>query len=472
MSLVPPVSKDGFSYVGDALYVEASGHNRHRRATIPELKAHFEGSSEAKDPPAHWYEAQLIHYGLPPSKVKGTAKMRLFEASIKGTLVVPTQIQKVEGDLKKEWKKREREAKKALKETSGAAKGTKRKASEVVVTAGTNINLNLSLSVDSQGVVQIQTAQPPAKKAKTSKATAKEPATSKTTPKTTKAATKEPAASKTAPKTGKAVAKGPDSSKAKPKTEGPDSTKTTLKRLTAKATASKVTAAGLAKPAAAKPPRTKQTARRGGGAARGRVQPSSGSAAAYDDPPPPYSEVDDGDYPGRGDYDEDGDSGDAASPPTTSPQRRLGLLNGRYKIMCPDLENDFPNFGSDFGLILTLDGDDLWGSFDLGCLTGILQVPRPWNEDVGNDLGTVWRGHVRNEYLYRDYYNQDTRLRCGPGNHLCFLGDGEISGCFRYGRPGSSSPFYHFTGFRVPGQGTRSEISPVSMREQWEDLAP
>lgn len=76
MSLAPPAVRDGWSYSGE-FHVEASGHNHHRRATIPELKAVFDGSAGPKDRPAHWYEAQLIHYGLPPSKVKGTAKMRV-----------------------------------------------------------------------------------------------------------------------------------------------------------------------------------------------------------------------------------------------------------------------------------------------------------------------------------------------------------------------------------------------------------
>lgn len=169
MSLAPPAVKDRFSYAGDSIYIEASGHNRHRRATIPELKAHFKGTGDTKDPPAHWYEAQLLHYGLPPSKIKGTAKMRLFEAVNNGKMAVPAHIQKLEKDLMKEWTKNEREAKKALKQpaVSGpTAKGTKRKAETTVATA-TNINLNLSFSVNSGGSVQIQAAEQPNKKTKT-----------------------------------------------------------------------------------------------------------------------------------------------------------------------------------------------------------------------------------------------------------------------------------------------------------------
>lgn len=75
MALVPPVDKDGFSYTGDSLFREASNLNRHRRATVSELKAHFAGK-DTDNRPAHWYEAQLLHYGLVASKNKGTAHKR------------------------------------------------------------------------------------------------------------------------------------------------------------------------------------------------------------------------------------------------------------------------------------------------------------------------------------------------------------------------------------------------------------
>ncbi|MBE3044667.1 hypothetical protein IMZ48_19320, partial [Candidatus Bathyarchaeota archaeon] len=99
---LPPATSGIFSFAGDSLFVESSGKNLHRRSTIPELKAHFDASA---DRPAHWYEAQLIHYGLPSSRVKGTAKMRLYDA-VKGKgLVVPGHMKTMETDLKKLWKK-------------------------------------------------------------------------------------------------------------------------------------------------------------------------------------------------------------------------------------------------------------------------------------------------------------------------------------------------------------------------------
>lgn len=52
----------------------------------------------------------MIHYGLPPSKNKAVAKMRLLDALNAGKLVVPKEIAKIEAELKKEWKKKEKES--------------------------------------------------------------------------------------------------------------------------------------------------------------------------------------------------------------------------------------------------------------------------------------------------------------------------------------------------------------------------
>jgi hypothetical protein len=198
MSLVPPATRDGWSYSGDFL-VEASGNNRHRRATVPELKAVYDGSDGAKDRPGHWYEAQLIHYGLPPSKTKGTAKMRLFDAVSKGNLAVPAHIKKTETELKKEWTKREREAKQALKKpaapASTSARGSKRKADDgqVGMAPGTNVNINISMSMGHNGGIQMAPAGPAPKKAKPTPA-AKKPTIKK--PTTKKPTTKKPAPTK------------------------------------------------------------------------------------------------------------------------------------------------------------------------------------------------------------------------------------------------------------------------------------
>ncbi|KAL2860274.1 hypothetical protein BJX68DRAFT_261234 [Aspergillus pseudodeflectus] len=82
-------------------------YNRHRRCTVPELHDPFSspGSASAKDKPAHWYRAQLIHYGVHPTDNKGTAMMRLLDAVRLGELEVPDHLVKLEENLKRKWQK-------------------------------------------------------------------------------------------------------------------------------------------------------------------------------------------------------------------------------------------------------------------------------------------------------------------------------------------------------------------------------
>ena len=104
MTFAPPVSRSNFHYNGN-LFVDVGNLNRHERATVeditailrPDLKKAKKTSIDLpKDPVAHWYEAQLIHYGLPPSKDKARAKMRLLEALNQSRLTVPPNIANME----------------------------------------------------------------------------------------------------------------------------------------------------------------------------------------------------------------------------------------------------------------------------------------------------------------------------------------------------------------------------------------
>ncbi|KAI9041393.1 uncharacterized protein KD926_006969 [Aspergillus affinis] len=107
MDLPPlPVARDGFEYYNDEFYAIVPPHRRHRRSSIPELRAIFNSTpkmTSVKDKPAHWYRAQLIHYGLQPTDNKDTAAMRLLDALNKDTLKVPGSVQRLERLLKKEY---------------------------------------------------------------------------------------------------------------------------------------------------------------------------------------------------------------------------------------------------------------------------------------------------------------------------------------------------------------------------------
>ncbi|RYP75320.1 hypothetical protein DL771_002416 [Monosporascus sp. 5C6A] len=350
MSLAPPVTRDGFSFAGGDLFVEASGHNRHRRATPAELRALFfekPGSPDSsRDHPAHWFEAQLLHYGLPPSKTKAVARMRFFDAlkadGKNSKLVVPSHIQQLEAELRKEWAKRERSAKKALKDSSTAAvstakksTNTKRKAAEIssltsvvdltVSVGGVDIKVSTSSSNSSK-----KTKTTTSKSAASTAAAATTKATKATTPKpkatTTKGTTtpkatpasaakqQKPRASASTsaskPKTALASSRAPSSSSSRTTT----ASATPAKKQTARrgggvsqgpprgTSTSGGTSSGTGKP------RTKQTARRGGGTfvSRERIPgpaPGYDGDFDYDGPPPPYSEYPDDDDHGYG-YDD------------------------------------------------------------------------------------------------------------------------------------------------------------------------
>lgn len=463
MSLIPPSARDSWSYSGD-FHVEASGNNRHRRATIPELKAVFDGADGQKDRPAHWYEAQLIHYGLPPSKTKGTAKMRLFDAVGKGNLAVPAHILKVETELKKEWNKREREAKQAAKKLSELTakttvkKSNKRKADDgqCGASSGTNVNINLNLSIGPQGNVQVAPTGSAAKKAKTTPAAKKTvPAAKKAASTTKKAAPTTKKAPSTANKTAPAIKKAASTTNKAPSTAkraAPATKKTASTTKTATPTTLNPA------PSTQKAPRTKQTARRSrpfNRASQSRPAAASPQASRFDatpshwdspgSPPPPY--------PGPPSYfDDDDDRADDFSRPSGLPP--LGLLNGRYSLRCTAPYEHADDEG-DSGIIFTLDGDALWGSFELGPLSGNLRLDeRPWSSS-DQPLYFQWRGEDRQGGLHSE---------TNDGSYIKFLGNGEI-----VGEIGFYNTMLEFEGFRVSGSDTRSEISAFSMRREWDE---
>nr|OQO21367.1 hypothetical protein B0A51_11984 [Rachicladosporium sp. CCFEE 5018] len=134
----PAVIRGEFLY-RDTLLVDVGGDlKRHPRASISELKPLLDGTAP-KDQVAHWYEAQLIHYGLQRSKDKNTAKLRLSQALSQKKLVVPSHIGDMEVQMRKEYASNVRRAKTAATKaagtdlnaaTSGKAKSAKRKADD------------------------------------------------------------------------------------------------------------------------------------------------------------------------------------------------------------------------------------------------------------------------------------------------------------------------------------------------------
>ncbi|KLU92315.1 hypothetical protein MAPG_11261 [Magnaporthiopsis poae ATCC 64411] len=160
MAHAPPVSRDGFSFAADCFSVTTSGGNVHRRRSPAELKDHF---ASKDDQPAHFYEAQLLHYGLAPSKVKGTAKLRLMEAVMATgakALAVPAPLAALEKEMKKEWAKACKAAAAAVKAAAAtaappaAAAGSKKRkaaaesATDVQVVASGGGSVSVSVTVN------------------------------------------------------------------------------------------------------------------------------------------------------------------------------------------------------------------------------------------------------------------------------------------------------------------------------------
>lgn len=116
-TFAPALQREHYVYHGD-FFVDVGNANRHKRASKEELTALLRPALSNKNVPVkdevgHYYEAQLVHYGLPVSKSKPTAKVRLLDALNQGKLKVPEAMQKVEGEMKAQWENENRKAKAA-----------------------------------------------------------------------------------------------------------------------------------------------------------------------------------------------------------------------------------------------------------------------------------------------------------------------------------------------------------------------
>ncbi|KAL1721774.1 hypothetical protein EV715DRAFT_271031 [Schizophyllum commune] len=118
--MAQPVSRDDFFYDGTMFYVEIEGKHRHPRCDVSSLHGLLTYTPGPlltkkgqvakrqppphKDPPAHFYTAQMIHYGLKPLKTRDPAKKKLLAAFDGGaTLAVPAHILQLEQQLATEF---------------------------------------------------------------------------------------------------------------------------------------------------------------------------------------------------------------------------------------------------------------------------------------------------------------------------------------------------------------------------------
>ena len=469
MTFAPPVSRGNFHYNGN-LYVDVGNCNRHERATVeevtailrPDLKKSKKVSvDQSKDQVGHWYEAQLIHYGLPPSKDKARAKMRLLEALNQSKLTVPLNIVNMEAEMKKEYAAAERKAKAQFKasmvpavKSESPVAGKKRKQSE---SSGNINNINVNISLGNSfpgfpGAVNATSSPSPAKKAKTapSKPTDKKAegaASSKPSKKTTKMEIEQPPSQ--APNRPKQTARCPKLTEAWLKDPtigpGPINPATGLKiphpSTLTKGAAEKKTPVkrepNVKEPSSVTPkPKVEGATRvkKEVGAPK-EPKPKQEAKLKKESPVKPSSKI------------KHEPNTEISRIPNSSP---LGLINGIYDISCSTVEGEWDC--TDLTIILALDGTTIWGVYDLGMFSGILFLPnRPWQAS-DETLPFTWRGRE----------NGEGEMSFGDGceGEVSFLGNGRIEGWIGvYGRCA-------FEGVRRV-EAVTNVRSARSMRDEW-----
>ena len=443
MAFAQPVVKDNFVYNGD-LFVDVGNLNRHKRASVaeltevlrPDLKKPKNGAT-VKDPVGHWYEAQLIHYGLPPSKDKARAKMRLLENLNQSKLNIPPQITAIETALKKEFAAAERKAKARYKASLAATPSTqKESASTKKRKVADNQNpfptVNVNASVGDALSPNSSSPAPPKKR------------------------------------------------KLQTATRG-GSTSVPPAKLSHAAWQQNMTAAETAKP------RPKQTARRSGSSLlsfRAKVA-SSHMESALNAPhanapfeaannkgstqkdlkprkepkkePKPAIKKEAKVKQERPIKKEPKVKAESTSDAKTivgssrSAPASLGLINGLYEVSCPVIEREWDDDG--FTIVLTLDSPSVWGEYDFGMFSGILRIPQRPFVASGDTLPFEWRGRENSEGEMSFGGN------CVGG--ISFLGNGYIEGWINvYGE-------CRFEGTRMDGPGTAMS-SAADLQDQWD----
>lgn len=447
MSFAPPISRDGFHYNGD-LYVEVGNLNRHKRASIAEIGALLRPdlakpkgkSTPGKDEVGHWYTAQLVHNGLPPTQDKARAKVRLLEALNASKLLVPPEIKRLEDSLQKEYQSAERKAKAAYKRgntlsTEGNSKKRKQPQSPSTTV---NVTLNLGgIPLGSFTQNQDFSLPPPKKAKKTTKKMKIEAAPTSPAPKTKQTARKSTGAE--AESAWPAFGEPPASPAPRPKQMARKSTSTAAPKQTARSVAAQPSvrkdAAIKRDPAMKREPGINSKPR----APIKRALPLKREPGMKPEPSTPIKK-----------------SPAVKSEPGIKSAPKLGLINGYYEISCPYLASEFScNYDqSHFYLILTLETPRIWGAYDFGAFSGIIYLAQRPFFPSEEPLPLEWRGRE----------NGEGEMSFGDDcfGEIAFLGNGQIKGSLNnlYGKR------CDFEGAKVDEGGARR--SAGSMRAEWD----
>jgi hypothetical protein len=385
----PFVVRGEFVY-HDTLFVDVGGAlKRHARASTGELKTYLEGKAP-KDQVAHWYEAQLIHYGLQRSKDKNTAKVRLQQALSQKKLAVPPHIVEMEAGMKKDYvasiKKSRSAASKAAK--GGAedhlvakAPGKKRKKSDEITeaTTATSKKTKITMKIGDVEVSIDHDSGDARSTGRKSKAVASSPATAASTAKgkavRTLAPTRKPPATPQARKTTQNDLQTPSVS-------------------ALKFSGTPGQSIGLpSKSAAPQKARVKTEP-------KVKSEPNTGRGTPSKSAPKVKSEV------------------KPETAASESPNSRF--ITGVYNVSSPQLEEQYPGDANNFRFFLCVDNEahKIWGGFELASKSGVLCITDDYtNIDVPLSFG--WRA--------RDSHRGGLSFGRGCFGHVQFFGDREFS---------------------------------------------
>ncbi|KXT16269.1 hypothetical protein AC579_471 [Pseudocercospora musae] len=383
----------------DVLLVDVGGEGkRHPRAAPSEIRDLLNG--KAKDQVGHFYEAQLIHYGLQRSKVKDTAKVRLQQALTQGKLKAqPAHLADMESSMKKEYVAALRRASKA-----DFGKGAKRAREDGVESSAKKTKVSvqvgdISINIDEAGAAS-------SKKQKTTSAKLKTPKriTKTSTTKATKAVsstmtssagiTKTPSARtkqtarKSAPWSGPSYQEFPGGPRQDPYRD-PEN----------------VFQRSPAPPKAPAPTKKSSCVKKEPGIKREPVGPR---------PTPSIRRASPIKHEG---YLFDPDAMDTRADMS---ERQLNIT-GVYTISCPQVSEQLPEESDNFRLFICVDNESgiTWGGFEIAMKSGNIKVD---DIDFARSVSFGWRA--------RDSWEGGLRFGKGCFGEIAFDGDGNVRGTF------------------------------------------
>lgn len=408
MEFVPPIVRGEFVY-RDVLLVDVGGElKRHSRATEHEIKALLSGKS--KDQVGHWWESQLIHYGLQRSKVKDTAKVRLQQALTQGKLKSqPPHLADMENQMKKEYQSAVR---KAMKSKTDTGKGTKRSREDETESSSKKTKISVRV-----GDVEIDIDHSNAgvtKKQKTTKTTAAKITETKKPTKTSSKSTATPKKTAQTPKGNKLQGDAV-----------PFSTENVFQR-------SASTPKAQPKPKASASIKPESKVKREPGAA------NSSPARAVSSPVK------------REGYLFDADAMDTRADLT---QDKL-YVTGVYTINCPQITEQLEEHDDKLRLFMCVDNETgtTWGGFQLAMKSGVIRMDEI---DFNRKLSFSWRA--------KDSWLNDLKFGQKCFGEIEFDGAGGVRGMFfnMFNEP------CEFDGYRRTGPQW-SGRSAYSYKQEWE----